>query len=116
MSHYFVKIDSNNIVTQVIVAEQDVINSGLVGDPSLWIETSYNGDFRKQYAGLGFTYDKVNDIFIAPTPHASWILDASFDWQPPFASPVDDYAYMWNESTQDWDKHFLYADPDAPLD
>jgi len=63
MTH-FVKIDSTNTVTEGIVAEQDFINSGLVGDSFLSIQTSYNNNFRKQYAGVGYTYDKVNDVFI----------------------------------------------------
>ena len=103
MSH-FVKIDSTNTVTEGIVAEQDFINSGLVGDSFLWIQTSYNNNFRKQYAGVGCTYDKVNDVFISPKPYASWALDASFDWQPPTAMPDDDKRYEWNEDTKAWDE------------
>jgi len=103
MSH-FVKIDSNNIVTEAIVAEQDFINSGAVGDSFLWIQTSYNSNFRKQYAGIGYTYDKVNDVFISPKPHASWTLDDSFDWKAPTAMPDDGKGYNWNESTQSWDE------------
>ena len=101
MSH-FAKIDSNNIVTEVIVAEQDFIDSGSVGDSSLWIQTSYNGNFRKQFASIGHTYDKVNDVFITPQLYASWTLDASFDWQPPIAYPDDDKKYTWNEETEAW--------------
>jgi hypothetical protein len=103
MSH-FVKLDSTNTVTEGIVAEQDFINSGLVGDSFLWVQTSYNGNFRKQYAGIGHTYDKANDVFISPKPYASWALDASFDWQPPTAMPVDDKRYSWNEDTKSWDE------------
>ena len=103
MTH-FVKIDSTNTVTEGIVAEQDFINSGLVGDSFLWIQTSYNNNFRKQYAGVGCTYDKVNDVFISPKPYASWALDASFDWQPPTAMPDDGKFYNWNEDTQAWDE------------
>ena len=103
MSH-FVKIDSTNTVTEGIVAEQDFINSGKVGDSFLWVQTSYNSNFRKQYAGVGFTYDKTNDVFISPKPYASWALDASFDWQPPTAMPVDDKMYSWNEDTTTWDE------------
>ena len=101
MSH-FAKIDKDNIVTQVIVAEQDFINSGAVGDSFLWIQTSYNHGFRKQFAGIGFTYDKTNNIFISPQPFASWTLDASFDWQPPTPMPDDGKFYMWtkNESEE----------------
>ncbi|MBF84224.1 MAG: hypothetical protein CL489_07055 [Acidobacteria bacterium] len=102
MSH-FAKLN-NNIVTEVIVAEQDFINSGAVGDSFLWVQTSYNNNFRKQYAGIGYTYDKVNDVFILPQPFASWTLDASFDWQPPTAKPDDDKMYAWNEDTQAWNE------------
>ena len=102
MSH-FAKLD-NNVVTQVIVAEQDFINSEAVGDSFLWVQTSYNNNFRKQYAGIGSTYDKVNDVFISPKPYSSWTLDASFDWQPPTAMPDDGKRYTWNEATKAWDK------------
>jgi len=84
MSH-FAKIDKDNIVTQVIVAEQDFIDSGAVGNPAEWVQTSYTGKIRKQFAGAGYTYDEANDVFISPKPEASWILDTSFDWQPPTA-------------------------------
>jgi len=111
MSH-FAKIDKDNIVTEVLIAEQDFINSGLVGDSFLWVQTSYNHNFRKQFAGVGYTYDKTNDAFIAPQPYASWTLNASFDWRPPVALP-DDFKsseskfgkkYEWNEDTQTWDE------------
>lgn len=103
MSH-FAKIDKDNIVTEVIVAEQDFINSGAVGDSFLWVQTSYNNNFRKHYAGIGYTYDKVNDVFIKPQAHASWTLDASFDWQPPTPMPDDGKRYVWNEATTTWDE------------
>ena len=103
MSH-FAKLNKDNIVTEVIVAEQDFINSGKVGDSFLWIQTSYNNNFRKQYARSGYKYDKINEVFIKPQPHASWTLDASFDWQPPKAMPDDDKKYSWNEDTQAWDE------------
>ena len=103
MSH-FAKIDKDNIVTEVIVAEQDFINSGKVGDAFLWVQTSYNNNFRKQFAGIGCTYDKINDVFISPKPYESWTLDASFDWQPPTAYPDDGKRYNWNEDTQSWDE------------
>jgi len=103
MSH-FAKIDKDNIVIDMIVAEQDFINSGKVGDSFLWIQTSYNNNFRKQYAGIGFTYDKANDVFISPKPYPSWTLDDNFDWQPPTAMPDDGKRYIWNEDTQAWDE------------
>ena len=110
MSH-FAKIDSKNIVTQVIVAEQDFINTGKVGDSFLWIQTSYNNNFRKQYAGIGFTYDKTNDVFVSPEPYPSWALDASFDWQPPTVEPDDGKDYRWNEDTTSWNEFIPGEEP-----
>jgi len=104
MSH-FAKIDSNNIVTQVIVAEQDFINSGAVGDSFLWIQTSYNNNFRKNFAGIGYTYDKTRDAFIPPQPYASWTLNEDTClWECPVARPDDGNIYNWNEETQAWDE------------
>jgi hypothetical protein len=113
MSH-FAKIE-NNIVTQVIVAEQDVIDSGLFGSPSAWVQTSYNtygGEhrlggtpLRKNYAGVGYTYDSERDAFIPPKPYNSWILDEETClWNPPVAMPTDGKIYSWNEETLSWDE------------
>ena len=102
MSH-FAKIDSNNIVTQVIVAEQDFINSGAVGDSFLWVQTSYSGSFRKNYAAVGYTYDKAKDAFIAPKPYPSWVLvEDTCQWEAPTAMPDDGQAYEWDEDTIAW--------------
>jgi hypothetical protein len=101
MSH-FAKLE-NNVVTQVIVAEQDFINSGQVGDSFLWVQTSYNGNFRKNYAGVGYTYDKARDAFIPPKPFESWVLNEdTCRWDAPTPMPDDDQRYMWNEDTQAW--------------
>ncbi len=104
MSH-FAKIDSNNIVENVIVAEQDFINSGAIGDAFLWVQTSYNGNFRGKYASIGDTWNKVEEIFISPRPYPSWSLDNSFNWQAPTAhdnQPSEGNAYTWNEDTLAW--------------
>jgi hypothetical protein len=101
MSH-FAKINSNNIVTEVIVAEQDFINSGAVGDSFLWVQTSYNHNFRKKMACKGDTYDKINNVFVAPKPYPSWTLDSNHDWQPPTAMPSDGKDYYWHEDTTSW--------------
>ena len=101
MSH-FAEIDKDGNVLRVIVAEQDFINSGEVGDSFNWIQTSYNDGFRKQFAGVGGTYDKVNDVFIGTQPHASWTLDENFDWQPPTPRPDDNKEYSWDEATTSW--------------
>ena len=111
MSH-FAKVE-NNLVTQVIVAEQDFINSGAFGDG--WVKTSYNthggvhanGDtpLRKNYAGIGFTYDTTRDAFIPPQPYPSWTLnDETCLWYCPVAYPSDGKSYSWNESEQSWDE------------
>ena len=102
MSH-FAEINSDNIVQRVIVAEQDFINSGAVGDSFNWVQTSYNGNFRKNYAGSGYTYDKTRDAFIAPQPYPSWTLvEATCQWEAPTAYPDDDKMYTWDEDTTAW--------------
>ena len=101
MSH-FAEINSDGVVQRVIVAEQNFINSGAVGDSFNWVQTSYNNNFRKQYAGIGYSYDKVKDKFIAPQPYASWALDANDDWQAPTPMPEDDKRYSWDEDTTAW--------------
>ena len=101
MSH-FAEINNDNTVQRVIVAEQDFINSGAVGDSFRWIQTSYNNNFRKQYAGIGYTYDRVKDKFLSPQPYPSWVLDDNDDWQAPTPMPDDDKDYAWNEDTTSW--------------
>jgi hypothetical protein len=69
----------------------------------VWLQTSYNGNMRKNYAGIGYTYDSQHDAFIAPKPYASWILDeATCKWAPPTPMPVDGKMYSWDESTVSW--------------
>ena len=102
MSH-FAKIDSNNIVENVIVAEQDFINSCVVGDSFLWVQTSYNGNFRGKYASIGDTWDKVNEVFISPQPYPSWILNEdTCIYEAPVPYPTDDLMYSWDEDTTSW--------------
>ena len=102
MSH-FAKIDNDNIVTQVIVAEQDFINTGAVGDNVLWVQTSYNSNFRKNFAGMGFTFDERRDAFIPPQPFSSWTLDeTTCQWEAPVVYPDDGKEYYWDEATTNW--------------
>jgi hypothetical protein len=112
MSH-FAQIDENNIVTQVIVIEQDVVDTGLFGAPTSWIQTSYNTiggvhtlggtPLRKNYAGIGYTYDSTRDAFIPPKPFNSWILnESSCLWESPIAMPDDGKIYSWDEDTTAW--------------
>ena len=108
MAH-FAKLE-NNIVTQVIVAEQDVIDSGLFGTG--WVQTSYNTyagqhpegrPLRKNYAGIGYTYDSGRDAFISPQPYASWTLnETTCLWDAPTPMPTDDKRYTWDEPTTSW--------------
>ena len=112
MSH-FAQIDENNIVTQVIVIEQDVVDTGLFGDPNSWIQTSYNTSggihllggtpLRKNYAGIGYTYDSTRDAFISPKPFNSWVLNEdSCLWEAPTPMPNDGKIYNWDEETTSW--------------
>jgi len=112
MSH-FAQIDENNIVTQVIVIEQDVVDTGLFGDPSSWIQTSYNTHggvhsqggtpLRKNYAGIGYTYDSTRDAFIPPKPFNSWVLnETSCLYEAPTPMPNDGKIYTWDEATTSW--------------
>jgi hypothetical protein len=108
MSH-FAKIN-NGIVTEVIVAEQDYIDS-LNGT---WLQTSYNTHgnqhpegrpLRGNYAGIGYTYDAINDVFYAPQPYPSWILNnTKWLWEAPVAMPTDGKVYKWNESITNWEE------------
>jgi hypothetical protein len=109
MSH-FAKVE-NGIVTQVIVIQQDVLNTGHWGDPSLWVQTSYNTHggvhtkggtpLRKNFAGIGYTYDSQRDAFYSPKPFNSWLLDETFcTWKAPVDKPEGNYT--WNEETLSW--------------
>lgn len=105
MAH-FAKIE-NNLVTQVLVVANDLEHRGadfLANDLGLggtWIQTSYNNNFRKQFAGVGFSYDEANDVFIAPQPYPSWSLDNEFNWQAPIPMPING-EWFWSEETLEW--------------
>jgi hypothetical protein len=99
---YFAHINENNVVTTVIVATQEFIDTGAEGNPANWIETSIDGSFRKQYAGIGYTYDAQADVFITPQPYPSWILDSNYNWVAPVPYPNDGKCYNWDESIINW--------------
>lgn len=123
MAH-FAKVE-NNIVTEVLVVDQSFIDTGELGDPALWLQTSYNTRggvyyipnsnpptpdpdqskaFRKNYAGIGYTYDSVLNAFIPPQPYPSWLLNTQTClWEAPVPYPDDGKQYEWNEETQSWD-------------
>jgi len=106
MAHY-AQIN-NNIVHQVLVMDnewteqeiQDWLTPNVSSDS--WVQTSYNNNIRKQFAGIGMTYDAVKDKFIASQPFPSWALDSNDDWQAPTPMPVDDKMYEWDEDTLAW--------------
>ena len=108
MAHYAF-LDNNNVVTEVITGiDETELIEGL--DTETWYgnfrgqvckRTSYNNNIRKQYAGIGYTYDAVNDVFITPQPFSSWNLDANFDWQPPTPMPTEG-IWIWDEDNLSW--------------
>lgn len=117
MSH-FARVEQG-VVTEVISAEQDFIDAGAVGSPSSWVQTSYNTRggvhygpdgapdggvaLRKNYAGIGYTYDAARDAFIPPQPYSSWVLDEDTClWHPPVPAPTDGKPYYWDESAMTW--------------
>ena len=116
MAH-FAQLNEENLVTQVIVvanqdtADQDGVENEAIGIAFCkellggnWKQTSYNGNIRKNYAGIGYKYDADLDAFIPPQPFASWLLDeTTCQWKAPVDMPTDDKRYTWNEETTSWD-------------
>ena len=120
MAH-FAKTDSNNVVQQVIVVKNDVLLDSegneseqlgidfcksLYGQDTTWIQTSYNGNMRARYAGVGMSYDALNNVFITEQPFPSWTLNTTNDWVSPLAnnpsSGSGDYGAVWQEDNQRW--------------
>lgn len=122
MAHYAKVIDG--IVTNVIVAEKEFFNTFIDSSPGEWIQTSYNTyggvhyqpnsntpssdqskALRKNYAGIGYTYDSDKDAFIPPKEYDNWVLnETTCLWEPPVAYPTDGASYTWDEDNQSWDK------------
>ena len=114
MAHYC-RLDENNIVVSVIVvdnkdtADANGVEKEYIGAAfcerlfgGTWKQTSYNGNIRKNYAGIGYTYRSDIDAFTAPQPYASWTLNEDAQWQAPTAMPTDDKMYSWDEATTSW--------------
>ena len=117
MAHY-AWINSDNVVINVTTGvDETVIQQGVGGSTQAWEQfytqainqdgvyvkrTSYNNNIRKQYASIGYTYDSVADVFVAPQPYPSWTLDTNHNWQPPTPKPEGDYS--WNETELEWIK------------
>ena len=116
---YFAKLGTGNIVEQVISINNSVITDAngieqeqlgvdfinkLYNTRDVWKQTSYNNNFRKNYAGIGYHYDQARDAFIAPKPFNSWILNEdTCRWESPIPYPQDNNRYNWNEQNQSWD-------------
>jgi hypothetical protein len=112
MAHYAF-LDSNNIVTEVITGiDETELIEGL--HPEIWYgnfrnqtckRTSYNGNYRKNYAGIGYTYDPERDAFIAPKPYTKWVLnEETCIWEAPTPYPTDDKQYVWNDNRGEWEE------------
>jgi hypothetical protein len=104
---YFAEIDENNIVLRVLVGDNDYPNEGydwfVENLGGTWIQTSYNGNIRKNFAGVGFSYDPELDAFIPLKPYESWTLDEdTCNWTAPTPYPTDDKLYTWDEASQTW--------------
>lgn len=112
MAHYAYIDDNNKVVAVIVGKDENELIDGM--DPESYYargtdftvkRTSYNGRIRKQYAGIGYSYNPDADIFIAPQPFDSWTLDKNFDWQPPISYPSDGLIYVWNELIKDWEPY-----------
>ena len=115
MAH-FVRIENGVVVQGIVVSNQDTADEHGVEKEEIgiafcfnllggtWKQTSYNGNIRKNYAGIGYTYDETLDAFVPPKPFASWLLDTDkAQWKAPVDMPNDDKRYTWNEATTSWD-------------
>ena len=103
MSKYWAKV-TDGLVVKVIVANDDFFETFIDDSAGTWIETKMDGSIRKNYAGVGHTYDQGRDAFIPPQPYPSWTLnETTCLWECPVAYPDDGNVYEWNEETQTWD-------------
>ncbi len=109
MSHW-AELDENNVVLRVLVGDNNDPNGDegyqwlLDNLGGTWVKTSYNATIRKNFAGIGYTYDEALDAFVPPKPFESWVLDAeTARWEAPVAYPEDGAVYTWNEETLSWD-------------
>jgi hypothetical protein len=105
---HFAEIDENNIVVRVLVGDNSMPNEGydwfVENLGGRWVQTSYNRNFRKNFAGIGFTYDEQRDAFIEPQPYQSWVLnEETCLWEAPTPYPSDGFTYTWNESNLAWE-------------
>jgi len=116
MAHFAELNSENKVIRVIVVANEEIIDADgieredvgidfchkLFGHNTTWVQCSYNHNFRKQFPGNNYTYDLTSDVFIAPKPYDSWLLNSNHDWESPVQYPNDDNEYQWNEETQDW--------------
>lgn len=117
MAHFSELNSDNRVINCIVIDNFNILDTNgteseaigiekakeITGSTNEWVQTSYNNNFRKQYAGIGYTYDSTKDKFISPQPYPSWSLDSNDDWQPPVAYPTDGEIYSWNEDNLQWD-------------
>jgi hypothetical protein len=115
MAH-FAKIVNSTVEQVIVINDQDAPdpapnNSEPIGQAFIrdvlgldgeWVQTSYNGTFRAHYAGIGYTWDAINQVFYPPQPYPSWHLDKDWNWQAPVPYPDDGNEYVWDEQSQNW--------------
>jgi len=117
MAHFAEINESNKVVRIAVVANAELLDGNGEEQESLgvifcsnlfggtWKQTSYNASIRKNFAGVGFTFDSSRDAFIPPKPFSSWVLnETACQWEPPTPMPIDEYFYAWNEETTSWDQ------------
>jgi hypothetical protein len=117
MAHFAQLDNENKVINVIVVSNNDCLNDNgeesesvgiafcksLLGENTRWVQTSYNGNFRKNYAGIGYAYDPVRDAFIPPSPYDSWVLvEETCQWTAPVPNPNDGQQYYWNENIQNW--------------
>jgi hypothetical protein len=113
MAHFAELNETNTVLRVVVINNDDIVVDGIEVEQKgidlcvelfggTWIKTSYNNSIRGTYAGIGYSYNAVEDIFISPQPYPSWIRTGSF-WDAPISMPTDDASYSWNETEQSWD-------------
>lgn len=124
MAH-FAKISDDGTVLEVIVVGNEVLldNDGVEQEQlgkdfcqelfgGIWVQTSYNNNFRKRFAFLGGKYDSTNNVFLFPQPFPSWTLDSNYEWQPPVSYPNDGKVYLWSEENNTW---VINSNPSAAI-
>jgi hypothetical protein len=117
MAHFAELNENNQVINVIVVSNNDCLTANgeefesigvafcksLLGEDTRWVQTSYNANFRKHYAGIGYTYDSIRDAFIPPKPYESWVLiEETCLWTAPIPNPDDGQRYYWDEHIRNW--------------